>query len=151
MKQHNILVVEDDTSLLSLYKKILESQGLKVDCVTNGSEAGFKINRALYDLIITDIQMPYMDGVTLINNVRKGMGNNNIPIVVVSGVLNKNHILALSKRNIAKIFSKPINVSEFGIYINTLLQNEGNPSLLKDLHPTETPAAAEEAEEFEIN
>ncbi len=152
MKQPNVLLVDDDEGLLKLYTKILETQGIKVDSVGNGTEADFKVNRVNYDLIITDIQMPYTDGVTLINNVRNGLGNSKTAIVVVSGVLNKQHVMALAKRNISKIFSKPINIPEFATYVNTLLQIPGNPAALQELLPSkeEPPAITEDAEEFEI-
>ncbi len=154
MPQPLILLVEDDASTLTFHKKILESQGFRVDSASNGTEAGFKLNRTNYDLIVSDIQMPYTDGITLVNNIRKGMGNNSIPIVIVSGVLSKRYILELAKRNIAKIFSKPIKPHEFATYINGLMSNTGDPSKLNGIVPPQAKTEAEpieESEEFEIN
>ena len=57
-----ILVIEDEDSLLQLYRIVLEKEGFKVLTVHNGQEAWDLIENEHVDLVITDILMPVMDG-----------------------------------------------------------------------------------------
>ena len=56
-----ILVIEDEDSLLQLYRIVLEKEGFKVLTVHNGQEAWDVIENEYVDLVITDILMPVMD------------------------------------------------------------------------------------------
>lgn len=76
----HILLVEDEYTLLDGYAKILETIGFKVDKASNGKTALKKIMQNHYDLLITDILMPIMNGEKLILEVRKF--NANLPIII---------------------------------------------------------------------
>lgn len=65
-----ILVVEDDDSLLNLYRIVLEKQGYEVLTAYHGEEAWNIMEKEHVDLIITDILMPVMDGYLLLRSVR---------------------------------------------------------------------------------
>lgn len=153
----SVLVVDDEKDMLSLYSAILEVQGMKVDCVENGTEADFKLNRTQYDLIITDINMPYTDGVTFVKNLKKGLSNTKTPIIVVSGYLSKQTILRLAKYGVTKIFSKPIQIQKFAEFVNQTIDFAGDLSKLGDIKTIAQKAPppvevkdAEDPEEFEV-
>jgi two-component system NtrC family sensor kinase len=59
---HSILVVDDEESIQRLLGSILQMDGHKVDTARNGSEALERLSQSRYDLVITDIKMPDMDG-----------------------------------------------------------------------------------------
>ncbi len=68
----SILLVDDSATMLMSLKSSLEIAGFKVDTASDGEQAMAKINKgAKPDLIITDINMPKMDGIELIRNARK--------------------------------------------------------------------------------
>ncbi len=66
----NILVVDDDESLLSFLKKGLELHGHEVSTSTSGSEAIKQIMGQRYDLVVSDYLMPGMDGMALYRLVK---------------------------------------------------------------------------------
>jgi len=69
--QGNILVAEDNTNNQLLMKLILEELGLSVTVVQNGKEAVDKYKENNYDLVLMDINMPIMDGITALKHIRE--------------------------------------------------------------------------------
>ena len=65
-----ILVVEDEPTLNKIIAKRLKIEAYSVDCAFNGKEALEYLDAAEYDLLIVDIMMPEMDGLTLVKKVR---------------------------------------------------------------------------------
>jgi len=61
--KRSILAIDDDTSILGLIANILTDYGYEVQTATNGLEGLKMIESAQYDLIISDINMPVMDGI----------------------------------------------------------------------------------------
>lgn len=70
MKQR-ILVADDDKDIRDLVEIYLQSEELEIDKVSNGEEAVKAVKEKEYDLVILDIMMPVMDGITALINIRK--------------------------------------------------------------------------------
>jgi DNA-binding response OmpR family regulator len=66
-----ILIVEDEKSLADIIKKGLEEEGYAVDVVYNGEEGLFMAENEPSDLIILDIMLPVIDGITILKKIRK--------------------------------------------------------------------------------
>ena len=66
-----ILVVDDEKSIRDSLKLILEEEGYSVDTASDGEEALELINKENYDLVISDIKMPKLDGIELLNKISK--------------------------------------------------------------------------------
>jgi two-component system chemotaxis sensor kinase CheA len=81
-----ILVVEDALSTRELLKGILESHGYQVDTAVDGLDAMDKITKFRYDLIVSDINMPRMDGFELCAIIRKNEQYKDIPVIIVTAL-----------------------------------------------------------------
>jgi CheY-like chemotaxis protein len=79
-----ILVVDDDQRLLSLLDDTLASIGYITSNVSSGNEALFLLSKKVYDLVITDISMPEMDGLELLSKIRKSYPK--LPVICITGV-----------------------------------------------------------------
>lgn len=79
---HSILIIDDSFTTLTLEKNILKSAGYKVIQATNGVDGYRKLLQEKIDMVITDIEMPEMDGHELIKKIR--LKDSNIPIIVIS-------------------------------------------------------------------
>ena len=79
-----ILVVDDSLSTREIEKSILELEDFNVSLAVDGIDALDKMKEQYFHLIITDIQMPRMDGITLIENIRRQDKYKNTPVIVVS-------------------------------------------------------------------
>jgi DNA-binding response OmpR family regulator len=79
----HILVIEDDSSLANFLRKRLEAEAYAVD-VANDGEAGYDaINKSRYDLLILDLNLPRLDGVSLLKQVRPIRPR--MPVLVLTG------------------------------------------------------------------
>lgn len=82
---YKVLIVDDSSTTRQIEKTIFEVEGYLVDTATDGIDALEKLNDKHYDIIVTDISMPRMDGAILLSNIRRIPQYENIPVIVVSG------------------------------------------------------------------
>jgi DNA-binding response OmpR family regulator len=123
-KKKFILVIEDEEDLLEILEDSLKSAGYNVICGGNGSEGLFKFKNQKFDLVITDIKMPKLDGIEVVKNVRKDDKYKDIPIIVASGNVTDfkpelslfENLLILEKpykkKDILEIVDKAISISK---------------------------------------
>jgi signal transduction histidine kinase/DNA-binding response OmpR family regulator len=83
-----ILVVDDESSQLALSKELIKSTGLGCHTSSNGEEALLKLKNHRYHLVLTDIQMPKMDGFSLMQAIKEDPEIADIPVIAVSGRTN---------------------------------------------------------------
>ncbi len=79
-----VLIVDDSDIVLNLHSHIFEMAGFDVAVAENGFVALEVLNREPIDLVVTDINMPRMDGYELIKKIRKTENYENIPIIIIS-------------------------------------------------------------------
>jgi two-component system chemotaxis sensor kinase CheA len=81
-----ILLAEDSPFFRSMIKNYLTGAGYEVEATENGKEALNKLASEKFDLIITDLEMPEIDGFELIKEIRANPDYKNIPIIVVTSL-----------------------------------------------------------------
>ena len=81
-----ILLVEDDLNNREPMAQILSARGHRVVCAGNGKEALAALGRESADLVLLDLMMPDMDGVTFLGEVRKDPRGAKVPVVVLSAI-----------------------------------------------------------------
>jgi two-component system, chemotaxis family, sensor kinase CheA len=82
----SILVVEDSVTSRALLKNILESAGYKVSTAVDGTDAFFRIKADPYDLIVSDVEMPRMNGFDLTARIRADKALGELPVVLVTAL-----------------------------------------------------------------
>ena len=78
----HILIAEDDSELNQLFQHVLRRSGYEATGVENGVQALEALDNAYYDLIISDVMMPGMDGLELVSALREN--GNNIPVLMIT-------------------------------------------------------------------
>jgi two-component system, OmpR family, response regulator VanR len=110
-KNLNILYIEDNISVQKQTTKMLESIFNKIYIANNGKEALELFEKEnLYNLVITDIEMPLLDGISFIEEIRKY--NKKIPIIVLSAHDNKNYFLKTINAGIDGYILKPYTLEQ---------------------------------------
>ena len=79
-----ILVVDDSITVREVEKKLLESYGYEVNTAVNGMDGWNSVRGTHYDLIISDIDMPRMNGFEFVTLVRKNEKTHDVPVIIVS-------------------------------------------------------------------
>ena len=119
-----ILVVEDDPHLRELLTMQAEMRGYEVTSVVDGLEYLVAVSRDSFDLIITDILMPDLNGASATEIMRlKGC---TVPVIALTA-LNSDD-LRLVENKFVRVFHKPYNQSELFDYVETLLCKVTNRS-----------------------
>ncbi len=104
--EYKILLVEDSKITLTLLEKLLKKQGYEIISTQNPIDAIEKLKYEPFDLIITDIEMPNLNGVDFIHHIKNNEMYNNIPIMVISTIPPKNISDKLSELNISSYINK---------------------------------------------
>lgn len=79
-----VLVVDDSLTVREIERKLLESYDYRVDVAVDGMDGWNAVRRNKYDLIITDVDMPRMDGIELVNSIKRDSQLGSLPIMIVS-------------------------------------------------------------------
>jgi two-component system chemotaxis sensor kinase CheA len=85
-QKHAILLVEDSITTRTQEKRILESAGYEVIAAVNGVDALQKLSSRAFDAVVSDVQMPHMDGLTLAERIRREPKYNELPIILVTSL-----------------------------------------------------------------
>lgn len=86
-KRHSIkriLVVEDSLTVREIEREILQAYGYAVDTAVDGVDGWNAVRESEYDLVVTDIDMPRMDGIALLKSIKQDLHLKNIPVMIVS-------------------------------------------------------------------
>jgi len=117
-----VLLVDDKIQLLALLKQILNPH-YDVISKTNGLEAIEWIQSGnIPDLILTDIQMPLMDGMKFIQIIKESGLFSEIPIIVLSGRESSKDRIECLKQGASDYISKPFNPEELLVRIEKVLE-----------------------------
>lgn len=102
------LVVDDYENMRKKLSKDLEKLGLKVTEASNGLEALSILSQEKFDVMITDIVMPEMDGFELCEEVRTRADLRNLPVVITSTHCDSNYVIKALRLGADDYISKPI-------------------------------------------
>ena len=124
----SVLVVDDEPSVLALLKQIMTRGGYEVITATNGQEALERIAGRSYDLILSDMRMPGMDGRKLFETVKKQNPALAHRIVFVTGDTVSADTQAFFKDTGNHWLSKPFNIAQVTDIANDVLEKETVPA-----------------------
>lgn len=115
-----ILIAEDDQELRQLFSHVLVKNGYAVKGVSNGAEALDALDKEYYDLIISDIMMPVMDGYTLVRRLRESGSGTPVLMITAKDAFDDMRLGFLSGTDDYMV--KPVNVNEMVLRIGALLR-----------------------------
>jgi two-component system chemotaxis response regulator CheY len=125
MPDYNFLVVEDSPTMRQLISFALKRiPGSKIVEANDGIDALKKLSAQKFDVILTDINMPIMDGLKLVSMVRNDPSHKNIPIIIITtegAEEDRKRGLALGAN---AYIAKPIQTADLLTVVNEILGNK---------------------------
>ena len=115
-----ILIAEDDSELRQLFQHVLTKNGYAVTGVSNGEEAFVAVEASYFDLIISDIMMPKMDGYELVRALRDAGLTTPVMMITAKDAFDDMRLGFLSGSDDYMV--KPVNVNEMVLRVGALLR-----------------------------
>jgi DNA-binding response OmpR family regulator len=120
-RPHRLLIVDDDPSIHELVQAMLAGSAWHADSVSNGEAALARLTTHSYDLLLTDILMPGLDGLALLGQLRAN--HPGLPVVVMTVKNTPEHVLGSLRREAAAYISKPFSRDTLLATIGNALSN----------------------------
>lgn len=121
-----ILIVDDSSESTEMLGKLLEIEGAFVDLAKSGAEALAIANQKRFDIIISDISMPEMDGYQLLRKLRELPNMERVPAVALTGYGRSADIERAHNEGFAEHLTKPINVDQLLQIVRRLTGENGD-------------------------
>ena len=103
-----VLVVDDSPMARKHISRVLKSLGIeRIDQAVDGIEALERIGEHLYDFVVTDYNMPRMDGKALIDHIRHDSSQTSLPVLMVTSEADRNRLSAVQQSGVSAICDKP--------------------------------------------
>ena len=121
-KNFRILIADDDVEIASYIRNEL-GNWYRFDAAPNGKEALKALLTGNYDLLISDIMMPEMDGITLLKKIKSNPNISDIPVILLTSKSEVSDRLEGFKKGADAFLAKPFNMEELHILIDNLVDN----------------------------
>lgn len=118
-KKLSILLVEDEENLQDALRLNFEIEGYEVTSAYDGAEALKAVHNEYFDLIILDVMLPEIDGITVCENIR--LFNSEIPILILSAKNNSSDRVLGLQKGADDYLSKPFDLAELLIRVKKLI------------------------------
>lgn len=133
MSNAKVLLVDDEPLNLKLYEKMLKEHDFQISKATNGIECLEKAQENFPDLIIMDWNMPVMHGIEALEILKKNPETNDIPVIMVTGVMTSPEDLAYAMTLGANDFlKKPFDKQELNARVKNILLLQQSLNALKN-------------------
>ena len=118
-----ILIIDDNDIVQLVLQKILIKEGYSVDIAVNGKEGLSLIDQSCYDLIITDLMMPYANGFEIISKIRQHPQGSRAFVIIISSVTQEDSVSEGFKMGADDYLKKPITGKELVMRVKRLLES----------------------------
>ncbi|MBT3432354.1 MAG: response regulator, partial [Nitrospinaceae bacterium] len=126
-----ILAVDDEAPNREYLSHMLDSLGYEAETAQDGIEALAKLNLG-FDLVLVDLMMPGMDGFEVVEAIRQTPEMHDIPIVIITGMENKENRIRSVEAGANDFISKPIDLTELEVRLRSLLKMKEAQDAIKE-------------------
>ena len=122
MNPANVLIVEDDTKLRNALKEIMTREGYTVDVTESGDIAVSMIKDTVYDLVITDLKLPGIDGMDVLRSVQKLARDTSV--IIITAYATVDTAVEAMKEGAEDYIAKPFNLDEIRLIVRKVLDKK---------------------------
>lgn len=124
MKPSGVLIVDDEPYILFLAASFFKCNGVEAYCAANGGEAIRKLRERSFIIMVTDFNMPGMDGLELARKAREIAPH--MPVIMSTGDISPDIHRLAKEAGIVEVFGKPFSFEEILTMINQRMGEEKN-------------------------
>jgi len=117
----NILVVDDKDSMRNMLTETLMEEGYRVDCAEDGGKAVDLVRNKSYDLVLTDLKMPNMDGLSVLSSIKEIDTETAVIVMTAYGTI-EDAVNAM-KQGAYDFITKPFDTEHLCVLVNRALEN----------------------------
>lgn len=122
IEELSVLVVDDSSMARKHIKRILASMGIEnFTEAVDGMDAMQKLADQYFDLVVTDYNMPNMDGKELVDHIRNASTQSSVPVLMVTSEENENRLAAVQQSGVSAICDKPFGVDTVRSIVQQIL------------------------------
>lgn len=121
-RNFSILIADDDYEIPAYIEREL-GQWYRFDSAQNGKEALEKVLTGRFDLVVSDVMMPEMDGITLLRNIKGSPRTSDIPVILLTSKSEVGNRLEGLRKGADAFLAKPFDIDELHILIDNLVDN----------------------------
>lgn len=122
MKRPKVLVVDDDPGMREVLESILLTENVEICSAVDGKDAVQKMLTLNPDLILLDVGMPKLNGLTFCKAVRAGTQTRNVPIIIVTSLTARGRLEECMEAGADDFVGKPFEVEELLIRVRAMLK-----------------------------
>lgn len=122
MSDKNVMVVEDNEKNRKLMRVVLKAKGYNIIEAATGEEALNLLKNQKPDIILMDIQLPGIDGLTLVKQIKASVVTKDIPIIAVTAYAMKGDEQKILDTGCNAYVSKPINTQELPLIVEKYIK-----------------------------
>ena len=126
LAQTDFLVVDDSEDTIAMLEQLLKTGGASVTTATNGADALRLASEREFDVILSDISMPGMDGFEFLQRLRKINGRQHVPVVAITGFGRSDDIERARAAGFYSHLTKPLNLQALAEVLQSLRGNSGS-------------------------
>jgi chemosensory pili system protein ChpA (sensor histidine kinase/response regulator) len=125
----SVLIVDDHPDSCEAVQRALSRRGHRVACVPNGREALAELSTHSPDVVLVDLMMPVMDGITFLGIIRSYLRWADLPVILFTAYPDSLHVDRACALNVAHVFRKAdVDLARLLNEIDRLVPPKGQPS-----------------------
>ena len=128
LARRQVLLVDDDHASVETLRHLLEGEGMGVEHAASGPEALEKARRHRFDVVLTDIAMPNMDGHALLRALREDGRYEDVPVLALTGMARADDVRRALDAGFRAHLSKPISADRLFAALDEVLAGSEAPS-----------------------
>jgi two-component system OmpR family response regulator len=118
-----VLVVDDDKAICEYMETFLAKDGFEVKTITDPSSAPDEVKTGGYHLVVLDLMMPKLDGLQVLERIRKV--DNDVAVVIFTGYPSLETAVQSMKMDAVDYLKKPFNPEEFRVVVDRVMRKKG--------------------------
>lgn len=118
-----VLVVDDDKAICEYMETFLSKDGFEVKTLNDPSQAPDEVKNGGYHLVVLDLMMPKMDGLSVLERIRKV--DNDVAVVIFTGYPSLETAVQSMKLDAVDYLKKPFNPEEFRVVVDRVMRKKG--------------------------